>query len=119
MDRYKFDLRVYVLVISCDPLRLFLYNDGLVSATSCAVCHVVVLQVRLSTEHYAVPSQSNLVSIHMSQWPKTNTLIHYCLSYILCYKNLIVEHLVTCKIGHQYFDQFSSVRFSYNVQCLP
>lgn len=45
MDHYKFDLRVYVLVISCDPLRLFLYNDGL---------------VRLSTEHYATPTVTNL-----------------------------------------------------------
>ena len=31
LDSYKFDLRVYVLVTSCDPLRIFLYNDGLVS----------------------------------------------------------------------------------------
>lgn len=36
MDHYKFDLRVYVLVVSCDPLRLFLYNDGLVCTIAIA-----------------------------------------------------------------------------------
>lgn len=30
IDGYKFDIRVYTLITSCDPLRLFVYNEGLV-----------------------------------------------------------------------------------------
>ncbi|XP_070563404.1 LOW QUALITY PROTEIN: tubulin polyglutamylase TTLL7-like [Ptychodera flava] len=50
IDGYKFDLRVYVLVTSCDPLRIFLFNDGL---------------VRLSTEKYCHPSDSNVDQLFM------------------------------------------------------
>lgn len=49
MEGYKFDLRVYILVTSCDPLKIFLYHDGL---------------VRMGTEKYHPPSDSNLVSIN-------------------------------------------------------
>uniref|UniRef100_A0A8C6M5E3 Tubulin tyrosine ligase like 7 n=1 Tax=Nothobranchius furzeri TaxID=105023 RepID=A0A8C6M5E3_NOTFU len=45
MEGYKFDLRIYILVTSCDPLRIFLYNDGL---------------VRMGTEKYHAPSEANL-----------------------------------------------------------
>ena len=47
-DGYKIDLRIYVLVTNCDPLRIFLYQDGL---------------VRLSTEKYSSASEKNLVKI--------------------------------------------------------
>lgn len=46
MEGYKFDLRIYILVTSCDPLKIFLYNDGL---------------VRMGTEKYHTPNESNLV----------------------------------------------------------
>lgn len=45
LDGYKFDLRVYALVASIDPLRIYVYNEGL---------------VRLATQAYEFPSQSNI-----------------------------------------------------------
>ncbi|XP_063284061.1 tubulin polyglutamylase TTLL7 isoform X2 [Pelobates fuscus] len=50
MEGYKFDLRIYILVTSCDPLRIFIYNDGL---------------VRMGTESYNQPSESNLNKLYM------------------------------------------------------
>ncbi|XP_018408629.1 PREDICTED: tubulin polyglutamylase TTLL7 [Nanorana parkeri] len=50
LEGYKFDLRIYILVTSCDPLRIFLYNDGL---------------VRMGTEKYRQPSESNLNQLYM------------------------------------------------------
>ncbi|XP_059393548.1 tubulin polyglutamylase TTLL7-like isoform X1 [Carassius carassius] len=50
MEGYKFDLRFYILVTSCDPLRVFLYNDGL---------------VRMGTEKYHTPNESNLNQLYM------------------------------------------------------
>lgn len=48
IDGFKCDLRIYVLVSSCDPLKVFLFNDGL---------------VRMGTEQYKDPSPQNLVGI--------------------------------------------------------
>ena len=50
IDGYKFDLRIYVLVLSCDPLRIFLYNDGL---------------VRLCTRKYVAPTSKNFSKTRM------------------------------------------------------
>ncbi|GMH70097.1 hypothetical protein TL16_g05323 [Triparma laevis f. inornata] len=46
----KFDLRIYVLVASCKPLRIYLFKDGL---------------VRLCTEEYVRPNESNLADKRM------------------------------------------------------
>ncbi len=46
LDGFKFDLRIYALVTSCDPLRAFIYNNGL---------------VRLGTEEYQEPTEQNIV----------------------------------------------------------
>ena len=29
INAYKFDMRIYALVLSCDPLRVFIYKEGL------------------------------------------------------------------------------------------
>ncbi|XP_033287464.1 tubulin polyglutamylase TTLL7 isoform X5 [Orcinus orca] len=50
MEGYKFDLRIYILVTSCDPLKIFLYHDGL---------------VRMGTEKYIPPNETNLTQLYM------------------------------------------------------
>ncbi|KAJ3322091.1 Tubulin polyglutamylase ttll6 [Boothiomyces sp. JEL0866] len=45
IDGFKFDLRVYVLVTSVNPLRIFIYKDGL---------------ARFATEPYQTPNSRNI-----------------------------------------------------------
>ncbi|XP_063301721.1 tubulin polyglutamylase TTLL13 [Pelobates fuscus] len=55
IDGYKFDLRIYVLVTSCEPLRIFIYNEGL---------------ARFATMNYTDPSNNNLddVCMHLTNY---------------------------------------------------
>ncbi|OMJ66741.1 hypothetical protein SteCoe_36318 [Stentor coeruleus] len=55
LEGLKFDLRIYVLVAGCDPLRLFIHKEGL---------------VRLATEPYVFPSSSNLndMCMHLTNY---------------------------------------------------
>eukprot|EP00976_Prorocentrum_cordatum_P007692 153446-Prorocentrum_minimum.AAC.1 len=55
IDGKKFDLRIYVLVVSCDPLRIFIYDEGL---------------ARFCTEEYTAPSEENLqdVCMHLTNY---------------------------------------------------
>lgn len=46
VNGFKFDLRVYVLVLACDPLRVFVYKEGL---------------VRFCTEKYKAPQVSHIM----------------------------------------------------------
>ena len=48
IDGFKFDLRIYVLVTSCDPLRIFVFKDGL---------------SRFATNRYSEPTYGNIVSL--------------------------------------------------------
>ena len=50
IDDYKFDLRVYVLITSVTPLRIFLYHEGL---------------ARFATSAYVSPVGSNLNNLYM------------------------------------------------------
>lgn len=45
IDGFKFDLRIYALVYGCDPLRIYVYHEGL---------------ARLATEEYKEPNIENL-----------------------------------------------------------
>jgi len=51
----KFDLRLYVLVTGCDPLRIFIHKRGL---------------VRLASEQYVEPTKQNLVleTVHLTNY---------------------------------------------------
>ncbi|XP_072927673.1 tubulin polyglutamylase ttll6-like [Hemitrygon akajei] len=55
LDGYKFDLRLYVLITSCDPLRVYLYNEGL---------------IRFATTKYTEPTEKNLddVCMHLTNY---------------------------------------------------
>ncbi|XP_016953029.1 tubulin polyglutamylase ttll6 [Drosophila biarmipes] len=58
IDGYKFDLRVYTLVTSVDPLRIFVYNEGL---------------ARFATQKYVPPTMGNSHNVFMH-------LTNYCLN---------------------------------------
>ncbi|XP_055956580.1 tubulin polyglutamylase ttll6 isoform X1 [Patella vulgata] len=50
IDGFKFDLRLYVVVTSCDPLRIFLFKDGL---------------ARFATHKYSEPTNNNSDNVYM------------------------------------------------------
>nr|KAF6399270.1 hypothetical protein HJG59_010157 [Molossus molossus] len=55
IDGFKFDMRIYVLLTSCDPLRIFMYEEGL---------------ARFATMPYVEPNHSNLddVCMHLTNY---------------------------------------------------
>lgn len=55
IDNLKFDLRIYVLVAGCDPLRIYLHKEGL---------------ARFATENYVKPTSQNLAKqcMHLTNY---------------------------------------------------
>ena len=56
------DLRVYVAVTSCDPLRVFVYKDGL---------------ARFATVKYTEPTNGNVVSVQIMHGLRRSSA-NYC-----------------------------------------
>lgn len=50
VDGFKFDLRIYVLLCGVDPLRIYIYKEGL---------------ARFATEEYESPNLGNLQNLFM------------------------------------------------------
>ncbi|XP_046559027.1 LOW QUALITY PROTEIN: tubulin polyglutamylase ttll6-like [Haliotis rubra] len=50
IDGFKFDFRIYTLITSCDPLRIFVFKDGL---------------ARFATKKYVEPSAGNTDNVYM------------------------------------------------------
>ena len=55
IDGFKFDIRIYVLVTSCDPLRVYLYQEGI---------------ARFCTKPYCEPNEENSkeISMHLTNF---------------------------------------------------
>ena len=50
IDELKFDLRLYVLLTNVNPLKIYLFKEGI---------------ARFSTEKYVVPSEDNFANTYM------------------------------------------------------
>eukprot|EP00817_Percolomonadidae_sp_ATCC50343_P006712 CAMPEP_0117428350 /NCGR_PEP_ID=MMETSP0758-20121206/8085_1 /TAXON_ID=63605 /ORGANISM="Percolomonas cosmopolitus, Strain AE-1 (ATCC 50343)" /LENGTH=589 /DNA_ID=CAMNT_0005214673 /DNA_START=189 /DNA_END=1954 /DNA_ORIENTATION=+ len=50
VDGYKFDLRIYILIVSLSPLKIYIFKDGL---------------VRMCTQKYEAPTAANLDASYM------------------------------------------------------
>ena len=55
IDFLKFDFRIYVLVTGCDPLRIFIHEEGL---------------ARFATEEYKAPNKQNMddIFVHLTNY---------------------------------------------------
>ena len=76
IDGYKFDLRIYVLITSWDPLKIFIYNEGM---------------VRFATEEWDIESGTNYDNLYMH-------LTNYAINKE---NNMIISDNPSEDIGHK------------------
>ena len=71
IDGYKFDIRVYVLILSLKPLRLFICKEGL---------------VRVCSQPYALPDKHNVhkTAMHLTNFSVNKTSSQYVHNDDLC-----------------------------------
>ena len=64
IDGLKFDLRIYVLIAGTEPLRAYIYEDGL---------------ARFATERYSEPNDYNLshTFVHLTNYSLNKNNPHY------------------------------------------
>ena len=64
----KFDLRLYVLVLGVDPLRIFLFKDGL---------------ARLATTAYSKPTDKNMnnMCMHLTNYAINKNSLNFSKNY--------------------------------------
>jgi tubulin polyglutamylase TTLL6/13 len=64
IDGLKFDLRIYVLITGCDPLRIFIHEEGL---------------ARFATEDYSPPNKHNFndVFVHLTNYSINKNNPHF------------------------------------------
>lgn len=53
IDKLKFDVRLYVLITSCEPLKIFLYNEGI---------------VRFATEEFHCSNNIDNMFVHLTNY---------------------------------------------------
>ncbi|XP_055695585.1 tubulin polyglutamylase TTLL6-like [Lutzomyia longipalpis] len=66
VDGFKFDMRVYVLISDMDPLRIYVYNEGL---------------ARFATNKYRQPTLSNKgdIFMHLTNYSLNKNSLTFCL----------------------------------------
>jgi len=68
IDKMKFDLRLYVLLLGVDPLRIFLFKDGL---------------ARLATTPYSKPTENNMnnMCMHLTNYAINKNSLGFMKNY--------------------------------------
>ena len=71
LDGFKFDLRIYCLVSSVKPLRMYLFHDGL---------------VRMCTEEYVKPTKANISNtcMHLTNYALNKHSSNFQVMCIIC-----------------------------------